>query len=164
LTAAFCGLRWGELAGLRRRRVDLLHKKIVVAEQLSEVNGALSFGPPKTDAGRRTLTLPAFLADEFNAHLGKWSEPGPDGLVFPAPEGGPMRRSNFRRRVWVPTLDQLDLVGLRFHDLHHSAGTMTAIAGATTKELMARMGHQSPQAALSTNTRRRSATPLSRPL
>jgi len=148
LTAAFAGLRWGELAGLRRRRVDLLRKTITVAEQVTEVNGHLTTGPPKTEAGLRTVALPAFLAAALEAHLERWSEAGPEGLVFPAREGGPMRRSNFRRRVWVPTLRATGLEGLRFHDLRHSAGTMTAVAGATTKELMARMGHSSPRAAL----------------
>jgi integrase len=33
LVAAYTGLRWGELAGLRVRRVDLLHRQITVAEQ-----------------------------------------------------------------------------------------------------------------------------------
>lgn len=148
LTAAYAGLRWGELAGLRRRRVNLLHATITVAEQLTEVNGRLEVGPPKTEAGRRAVALPAFLVVELEQHLASWSEPGPEGLVFPAPEGGPMRRSNFRRRAWEPAVRHLDLVGLRFHDLRHSAGTLTAVAGATTKELMARMGHSSPRAAL----------------
>jgi integrase len=112
------------------------------------VNGRLEFGPPKTAASARTVALPAFLVTELERHLERWSGPGPDGLVFPAPEDGPMRRSNFRRRAWVPALRLVGLEGLRFHDLRHSAGTMTAVAGATTKELMARLGHSSPRAAL----------------
>lgn len=148
LTAAFTGLRWGELAGLRRHRVNLLHRSLAVAEILTEVNGRLDVGPPKTDAGRRTVALSAFLVDELERHLEEWSEPGPDGLVFPAPDGGPMRRSNFRRRTWDPATRAAGVPGLRFHDLRHSAGTLAAVTGATTKELMARMGHSSPRAAL----------------
>jgi integrase len=59
-----------------------------------------------------------------------------------------MRRSNFRRRVWAPAVGRVGLAGLRFHDLRHTAGTQAAVAGATTKELMARLGHSSPRAAL----------------
>ena len=59
-----------------------------------------------------------------------------------------MRRSNFRRRTWEPATHAVGVDGLRFHDLRHSAGTLSAVAGATTKELMARMGHSSPRAAL----------------
>jgi integrase len=148
LLAAFGGLRWGELGGLRRRRVDLLHRTVTVAEILTEVNGRLDIGPPKTEAGRRTVVLSAFLLDELASHLEQRGAPGPEGLVFPAPEGGPMRRSNFRRRTWEPATRTVGVPGLRFHDLRHSAGTLSAVAGATTKELMARMGHSSPRAAL----------------
>ena len=148
LLAAFGGLRWGELAGLRRRRVDLLHRTVTVAEIVTEVNGRLDIGPPKTEAGRRTVVLSAFLIDELAAYLDQRGEIGPDGLVFPAAEGGLMRRSNFRRRTWEPATRAVGVHGLRFHDLRHSAGTLSAVAGATTKELMARMGHSSPRAAL----------------
>ena len=92
--------------------------------------------------------MSAFLVDELAKHLEQWGEPGPEGLVFPAAEGGPMRRSNFRRRTWAPATCAVGVAGLRFHDLRHSAGTLSAVAGATTKELMARMGHSSPRAAL----------------
>lgn len=148
LMAAFGGLRLGELGGLRRRRVNVLHRSVTVADILTEVNGRLDIGPPKTEAGKRTVVLPAFVLVDLERHLELWSEPGPDGLVFPAPDGGPMRRSNFRRRTWDPATEAVGLAGLRFHDLRHSAGTLTAVAGATTKELMARLGHSSPRAAL----------------
>lgn len=148
LTAAFAGLRWGELAGLRRRSVDLLHRTITVREQVTEVDGRIEFGPPKTESGRRTVALPGFLVDELERHLSMWAERGPDGLVFPAPEGGPMRRSNFNRRVWQPARKAAGVDGLRFHDLRHTAGTLAAQAGATTAELMARLGHKSHHAAL----------------
>ena len=62
LVAAFGGLRWGELAGLRRKRVDLERSTVTVAEQLLEVNGSFSVGPPKSAAGRRTVTLPAVVS------------------------------------------------------------------------------------------------------
>jgi integrase len=147
-TAALGGLRWGELAGLRRHRVDLFRRTVTVAEQLIEVNGRLDFGLPKTEASVRTVALPALVVDALDAQLARWAEPAAGGLVFPAPEGGPMRRSNFRRRVWAPAVRRVGLDGLRFHDLRHAAGTQAAVAGATTKELMARLGHSSPRAAL----------------
>jgi integrase len=50
--------------------------------------------------------------------------------------------------VWRPAVQQLGLDGLRFHDLRHTAATLAAAAGATTKELMERMGHTSPAVAL----------------
>jgi integrase len=148
LVAAYTGLRWGELAGLRVKRVDLLHRQITVAEQLVEVRGRLAFGPPKTSAALRTVTLPAVAAEALAEHLGGYAEAGPDGLVFPAERGGPIRRSNFTRRVWIPATRAAGVEGLRFHDLRHTAATLAVAAGASTRELMVRMGHSSSAAAL----------------
>jgi integrase len=148
LVAAYGGLRWGELVGLRVKRVDLLHGRVTVAEQVAEVNGQLIPGPPKTSAGRRTITLPAVAAVALAEHLTEFAEPGPEGLVFPAPKGGYLRRSNFRRRWWVRATRTAGVDGLRFHDLRHSAATLALAAGANTRELMERMGHTSPQVAL----------------
>src|SRR5215213_4215377 len=95
LVAAYAGLRWGELVGLRVKRVDLLHGRITVAEQANEIDGQFTWGPPKTEAGRRTVTLPAVAAAALAEHLATYSQPGPDGLVFTSTEGGLLRRSNF---------------------------------------------------------------------
>ena len=81
-------------------------------------------------------------------HLGVYAEAGPDGLVFPAERGGPIRRSNFTRRVWIPATRAAGVEGLRFHDLRHTAATLAVAAGASTRELMVRMGHSSSAAAL----------------
>src|SRR5919199_6433331 len=83
---------------MRPQRVDLLHRTVTIAEILTEVNGRLDIGPPKTEAGRRTVVLSAFLVDELASHLERRGEPGPEGLVFPAAEGGPMRRAEIPPR------------------------------------------------------------------
>ena len=62
------GVALGELAGLRRKRVDLERGTVTVAEQLLEVNGAFSLGPPKSAAGRRTVTLPAVVVEGLRVH------------------------------------------------------------------------------------------------
>jgi integrase len=148
LAAAYSGLRWGELAGLRRCDVDLEAGTIQVVRKLEEVNGRLSYGPPKTAAGSRTVGIPSFVARSLALHLELYAEADPEGLVFPAVEGGPMRRSNFRRRVWEPSTTAADVQGLRFHDLRHTAATLAAASGASLKALMARIGHASAAAAL----------------
>jgi len=68
--------------------------------------------------------------------------------VFSAERGGPIRRSNFTRRVWIPATRAAGVEGLRFHDLRHTAATLAVAAGASTRELMVRMGHSSSAAAL----------------
>ncbi|HVV38671.1 MAG TPA: site-specific integrase [Acidimicrobiales bacterium] len=148
LTAAYSGLRWGELAGLRRCDVDLETNTLTVRRKLGEVNGTLSFSPPKTAAGKRTIGIPSFVADSLAAHIDNYALRGPDGLVFPSTDGEPLRRSNFRRRVWEPATKAVGVSGLRFHDLRHTAATLAAASGTSLKALMARIGHASADAAL----------------
>ncbi len=65
------------------------------------------------------------------------------GLAFPTPHGDPMRRSNFRRRVWSPATAATGLEGLRFHDLRHTAVALAIRQGAHPKAIQERMGHSS---------------------
>ena len=149
LLAAYSGLRWGELAGLRRRYLDPLHKTVRVVEQCTEVGGVFVWGPPKTAAGTRTVALPSFICDVMADHLARWSEPGVDGLVFVMPDGGPLRRANFRARVWFPGCRDAGIEGrLRFHDLRHTNATLAAASGAPLRAVMHRLGHASAAAAL----------------
>jgi integrase len=148
LLAAYSGLRWGELAGLRRRNLDPLHKTVLVVEQCTEVNGQFVWGPPKTSAGARTVALPQFICDVMIEHLGRWSEPGIDGLVFVMAEGTPLRRENFRKRVWLPACQSVGIEGVRFHDLRHTNATLAASSGAPLRAVMHRLGHASATAAL----------------
>lgn len=148
LLAAFGGLRRGELLALTRRDIDLLHRAVDVRLQRQETNGGRHLvGPPKTEAGRRTLVLPASLIPELEAHLARWAAPDPDGLVFPGARGGPLRLCVWQRE-WTQARRDLGLGNVHLHDLRHVAGTMAAATGASTKELMHRLGHASPRAAL----------------
>jgi integrase len=140
-SAAGLGLRWGELAGLHIERVDLLRRRVSVVEQLTEVNGRLELGPPKAAAGRRSVSVPVFLVEMLEDQLAERSEPG--GLVLPGPQGGPMRRSNFRRRSWDPATRRAGVDGLRFHDLRHTAVALAVRQGAHPKAIQERLGHAS---------------------
>jgi integrase len=148
LMAAFGALRWGELVGLRRYCVDAEHATVQVVQQVTELKCHLHPGPPKSEAGQRTVALPRFVARELGEHLRRFAAPGPAGLVFPAPQGGYLRSSNFHREVWKPTRIRVGLEHVRFHDLRHAGATFAAQTGATTRELMVRIGHSTSVAAL----------------
>ncbi|MGZ4532749.1 MAG: tyrosine-type recombinase/integrase [Mycobacteriaceae bacterium] len=149
LIATFCGLRFGELAGLTRRRLDLLHATVTVALDLDELDGGkLQPGRVKSEASRRVVAIPKVIIPDLEAHLAAFAEPGPDGSVFVGAKGGRLRRANFRK-LWLYAVQLAGLdAGFRFHDLRHTGNTLAAATGASTKELMSRMGHASPRAAL----------------
>ena len=133
---------------MRRCDVDLERNLVTVARTLGEVNGRLSFSPPKTESGKRTIGMPSFVARALAMHIDLYALPDAEGLVFPSVDGQPMRRSNFRRRVWEPATAAVDMAGFRFHDLRHTAATLAAASGTSLKALMARIGQASAAAAL----------------
>jgi integrase len=99
LLAAYGGLRAGELFGLRAKRVDLLRRRVQIAETVVDVGGHLHFGPPKTRAGNRTVPLPRVAAEPLGEHLATFAR-RPEDLVFSAPEG----RAGAAQRVATPFL------------------------------------------------------------
>jgi integrase len=146
--AAATALRSAELAGLRRRDIDLDSGLITVARTYVEpARGEPYFGPPKSDAGLRRVVIPAVISDILREHLETYSEPGPDGLVFVSDKGEPFSRHN--RKWWRQAVRNAGLPkDTRLHDLRHAGLTMAAQSGATLKELMTLAGHSSPRAAL----------------
>lgn len=148
LIATFTGLRLGELRALRQRNLDLVQGNVSVIEQLQDLaDGTLIIGPPKSDAGRRSVAIPAAIIPELRAHASRWAAPGPDGLFFCGTKGQPLRKATVHK-AWTDATRLVGIEGLRFHDLRHTGNTLAAATGASTKELMARMGHASPRAAL----------------
>ncbi len=150
LTAGLAVLRAGELFALRWSDVDLGEATITVRrKRLRLASGEVIEDGPKSRAGRRKVALPVSLVAELRRHhVAHCAGARPDDYVFTASMGVPIERSNFRDRVWLPATRAVGLDGLRVHDLRHTAGTLAAPTGATTKELMARLGHASPKASL----------------
>ena len=148
LVATYTSLRLGELSALTRQNIDLnKHVVTVVASAADLRDGTRIVGEPKSAAGRRRVAIPEVVMDVLRDHLDNYSELGREGLVFVGPKGGPLRRGNFSG-VWRSIAHEADLDGLRFHDLRHTGNTLAAMTGASTKELMTRMGHSSTRAAL----------------
>lgn len=141
LLGGFGGLRLGEMLGLRWGRVDLLRRRVHVAETLVDIGGHISFGPPKTRAAVRSVPLPSFVCEE----LSRLAEPGvdPDSLVFRSPDGLPIRATLFRRRFWSPAVTLAGLQPLRIHDLRHTAVSLWIADGANPKQVAVMAGHTS---------------------
>ena len=156
--AAFCGLRRGELLGLRRRDIDLLHRQVRIERSLVYISdGDVIAKAPKTSAGRRRIAIPPHLLPYLQEHLQDHTEPGADSLLFTGEKGGPLRPHVLQAK-WHEARQGIGRPDLHLHDLRHSGNTWAAGTGASTAELMARMGHASPAAALATSTPQRTAT------
>jgi integrase len=145
ITAAYTGLRIGELMALRRSNVDLLRRRITVTETLVEVKGELIFNPPKTARGFRTVPMPNVVVRELERHLVSYGEGSPTSLVFAAPEGGPIRLSLWRRRFFHPSLKRTEIGHLTIHELRHTAVSLWIAAGASPVEVARWAGHSRTQ-------------------
>ena len=113
---ALLGLRWSEIAGLRVRAIDLGRGILVVKEaRVRTAHHEQVSGPPKSEAGRRSLTMPRALIDILTAHLRNLGEGAndPDAYVFHGSLGQPLDYVNWRRRVWLPACEATGLVGDR---------------------------------------------------
>lgn len=143
---AVLGLRIGECLALRVGRLDMLRGTLAVAESVSEVHGQLVYGEPKSEAGRRTLTMPAELVPIVAAHLKSrgLTAAQPDAFVFASPTGGPVRPTNWRERRWMPATKAAGLNGLRFHDLRKAAATAMVTSGVDVRTAQARSDTPTP--------------------
>lgn len=146
LTGAYTGARFGELAALRVDDFNCEGHHIQIVRSLSEVNGRIHVGEPKTRAARRRVTLPAWLTRLLQQHLEEWPSPN-GGLVFASPGGGPLRRS-FRRRYWKPAVRDSVEEPMRFHDLRHSHVALLIEQGTHPAVIAARLGHTSVKTVL----------------
>jgi integrase len=150
LLAAMASLRFGEITALQRQDVDLDAATIRVRQQYLEVRGeGLTLGPPKSRAGVRTVAIPIALVTLLRAHLDEHCASAPDALLFSLESGLPIRRSSFNKlTTWRTAVASIGVPDLHFHDLRHTGNMLAAGSKVTTKDLMARMGHDSMQAAL----------------
>lgn len=147
--AATSTLRYGELTGLTRAHVDLDRNELRVEQALSFEKGVGAvLGPPKSQAGHRTVVIPAPITERLAAHMDEFTGAERDALVFTSVKGSPLLNRYFQDS-WTRAKKAAGVdPQVRFHDLRHLAGTTAASAGASLRELMARMGHASSDASL----------------
>lgn len=155
LLAAWCGLRFGELAELRRGDIDLAEGLVSVTRAVVRVNGGHVVGDPKSKAGKRVVSMPPHLLPVIEAHLLQHIDAGEEALLFPAVTADKVTGQRWQHlapatfyRHWYPAREAAGRPDLRFHDLRHTGATLAAATGATLAELMARLGHSTAQAAM----------------
>lgn len=148
--AAYCGLRAGEIAALRRGQIDLDRSRILITQSLADVGGHLSFGGTKTRRPR-TVPIPNSLIPDLMAHLDTEVSPGQNALLFTDRNGGPIRHGALYSRHFKPAVRRAGLPpDLRFHDLRHSFAALLIAEGAHPRAIMERLGHSSITVTLNT--------------
>jgi integrase len=149
LLTAWCGLRFGEMAELRRKDIDLSTGVLRIRRGVTWVKGMGDVvGVPKTDAGVRDVAIPPHLHAELKAHMLTHARRSRDGLLFYADSGGHLRSSSTMHKAFYVARAKAGRPDLRFHDLRHTGATLAAAAGATLADLMARIGHATPDMAM----------------
>lgn len=140
LTLGYCGIRWAEASAVKAGRLSVPKRRIRIVQNYTDVSGVLALGPVKNHE-KRSVPLPRSFADELGtlAH-GKAA----DGLLFTAPEGGPLRYANFRSRVFDPAVKEAGLAGMGItpHKLRHTAASLAIAAGADVKVVQLMLGHK----------------------
>jgi len=138
---AYGGFRFSEAIAISVGNVDFLRRTVSVSSKIVEVAGELHEGPTKTERSERSVSLPGFVIDEVSAHLARLDRR--DGLIFRDSDGGPVRRSNFARRVWRPACKRAGVACFPLKNLRHCAASLAHLAGADMKHISARLGHAS---------------------
>lgn len=146
--AAWCGLRFGELIELRRKDIATAGEQTVlrIRRSATRVDGKLIVGPPKSDAGIRDVHVPPHVADILAEHMKTHTGRGPESFVFTTTRGLRLSQTAFTKsfKAALPKGKS----HMRVHDLRHVGAVLAAQAGATTKELMQRLGHTTPEMAM----------------
>lgn len=142
LVLAYCGIRWGEAAGLRVKDLDMLRRRLRIEENAVEVGSRIEVGTPKNHK-RRSVPFPKFLAEPLAQQCVGKSE---DDLVFPGADGSHMRntRVHDENRGWFyGALKRSGVPMITPHDLRHTAASFAVSAGANVKAVQRMLGHSS---------------------
>lgn len=147
MLSSWCALRFGELIELRKMDIDLDRGVILVRRGVVRTGGTVLVGTPKSAAGVRDVAIPPHLNPMLREHLASVTG-GKDALLFPAADGVSHLAPSTLYRVFYRARECAGRPDLRWHDLRHTGAVLAAQTGATLAELMARLGHSTPQAAL----------------
>lgn len=145
--ASWCALRFGETVELRRGDIDLSAEVIRIRRAAVRTTDGTIVTTPKSDAGIRDVAIPPHIIPLIEGHLTKYVGEDRNSLIFPADNGGHLQPSTLYRH-WYKARGVAGRPDLRWHDLRHSGAVLAAATGASLAELMARLGHSTPQAAM----------------
>lgn len=132
----YVGLRWAELAGLKRRAVDLDRGLLHVAGTQTRHGWV----PITKGKALRTTPIPTHLVAPLAGHI-EGLEAG--DLVFTGARRAPLDDGNFRNRVFYPAIGRAGVRRGTPHDMRHTAASWLVMAGVDLYRVQALLGHES---------------------
>ena len=144
--ALTCGLRQAELFGLKWCDIDLRAGRLAVRRQVVEQGGGAAILVEHTKSGRdRSIKLRPHVIAVLREHQKRRFACGDiaNQLLFTAPQGGFLIKSNFLRKSFQPLLEKAKCPRVRFHDLRHTAATLAFEEGVHPKQVQEMLGHSS---------------------
>ena len=156
ILAAWAGVRYGELTELRVKDLELVKEgdtlqviAVNVSRAVTHVTGqGFIVGQTKSEAGVRTIVLPPHVNPIIETHLREHASRFPEALLFPAADGATHLAQSAFYKHWNPARTAAGRPDMPWHALRHYGATRAALAGATLKELQARLGHSTVAAAM----------------
>lgn len=170
---AYTGLRWGEMAALKVKRVNLLQRRVAIAEAVTEVKGRIVWGTTKGHVARK-VPIPGFLIPDLEQQIAR---KGTDSLLFPGPRGGVVRSAVFQRASLRAAAEAMGLCEPKLgdddrqltkramitdsdghrrsaevpvwtnhfhpHEFRHTAASLAIASGADVKVVQEMLGHKS---------------------
>lgn len=142
--AMACGMRWGEIFGLKWSDVTWAANALTIRRSLQQVGKRFSFSEGKTATARRKISLHTIAMNALERRKQIAERVGPDDLVFTTTVGTPVDRNVFRNRHFVPLLTAAGVPIISFHELRHSFATLQLQLGQPTKVISEILGHSNP--------------------
>lgn len=147
LVAGYGALRIGEAAGLQVGDFDLANNEVNIRRASTDLGPRV--GATKTAGSNRTVALPRNIMAAVIAHIDQFCEQDREAWLFPSPMNAALPvQPQVLRRYFILAAERANLPKARPHDLRRTGATMAAQAGATTREVMARLGHTSATVAM----------------
>jgi len=144
------GMRQGELLALKWADVNMERGTLLVRASLrAKKGGGFEFNPPKTKAGKRTITLKPAVIEALKGHRAHQAEERlllgaawqDLGLVFPSTIGTPQDAHHLGTLLMRRILKKAGLPRIRFHDLRHTCATLLLSHGTDAKTVADLLGH-----------------------
>ncbi len=132
------GMRYGEMAALTWKDIDLENKKITISKSLARLHSEDIIQTPKTDKSRRTIDIPSFLCQDLEVYKSAFYSSDDTERAVPI-------SNHAMYRAIDATSAKAEIKPIRIHDLRHSHASLLIELGFSPLAISERLGHEKVQ-------------------